>query len=112
MPMMVTPLIVGMIFSHVFNPALGIANYLLGLIGVAPVAWFGEPTAAMISILRITVWPWTPFMNVDFTGDVMGAFDEIGDRDDVANSPASVRAKIPAHHSLSPAAGARASSTW
>lgn len=62
MPMMVTPLIVGMIFAYIFNPVLGIANYLLGAIGIAPVAWFGESRAAMLSILLINVWQWTPFM--------------------------------------------------
>lgn len=62
MPMMVTPLIVGMIFAYVFNPVLGVANYLLGAIGLAPVSWFGESIPAMLSILLINVWQWTPFM--------------------------------------------------
>ncbi|WP_343315157.1 sugar ABC transporter permease [Brucella sp. BE17] len=61
-PMMVTPLIVGMIFSYVFNPVLGIANYLLGGVGLGPIPWFGSTTAAMISILLINIWQWTPFM--------------------------------------------------
>jgi multiple sugar transport system permease protein len=61
-PMMVTPLIVGMAFSYIFNPVLGIANYLLGRVGIPPVPWFGEPLTAMISILLINVWQWTPFM--------------------------------------------------
>lgn len=64
MPMMVTPLVVGMIFSYVFNPVLGIANYLLGMIGLAPVPWFGDSLAAMLSILLINVWQWTPFMTL------------------------------------------------
>jgi multiple sugar transport system permease protein len=62
MPMMVTPLIVGMIFAYVFNPVLGIANYLLNSVGLAPVSWFGDPLPAMLSILLINVWQWTPFM--------------------------------------------------
>lgn len=62
LPMMVTPLIVGMIFSYVFNPVLGIANYLLGGVGIGPVTWFGDSTSAMISILLINIWQWTPFM--------------------------------------------------
>lgn len=62
LPMMITPLIVGMIFSYIFNPVLGIANYLLGGIGLGPVPWFGASTMAMISILIINVWQWTPFM--------------------------------------------------
>lgn len=62
LPMMVTPLIVGMIFSYVFNPVLGIANYLLGGVGLGPVPWFGSSATAMLSILLINIWQWTPFM--------------------------------------------------
>lgn len=62
MPMMITPLIVGMIFSYLFNPIIGVANYLITGLGLAPVPWFGNATAAMASILLINVWQWTPFM--------------------------------------------------
>lgn len=62
LPMMVTPLIVGMIFAYIFNPALGVANQILGLIGLEGVPWFADPTAARLTILLITVWQWTPFM--------------------------------------------------
>lgn len=62
MPMMVTPLIVGMMFAYIFNPVIGIANYILTEIGFAAVPWFGSAPAAMVSILMINVWQWTPFM--------------------------------------------------
>jgi multiple sugar transport system permease protein len=62
MPMMLTPLSVGVTFGYILNPTLGIMNYLLQCIGVAPVAWLGEPIPAQISILMINVWQWSPFM--------------------------------------------------
>jgi multiple sugar transport system permease protein len=62
MPVMLTPLSVGVTFGYILNPTLGIMNYLLQCIGLSPVAWLGEPTTAQISILMINVWQWSPFM--------------------------------------------------
>ncbi len=61
-PMMITPICVGLIFSYILNPTLGIANYLLSLAGVAPLSWFGDPSIALLSVILINVWQWTPFM--------------------------------------------------
>lgn len=61
-PMMLTPLTIGVVFSYIFNPTLGIMNYLLSKVGIAPVPWFGAPVTAMISMILITVWQWSPFM--------------------------------------------------
>ena len=62
LPMMATPLIVGMIAAYVFNPTIGIVNYLIELLGGTPVSWFGEPTTAMAAMVLINVWQWSPFM--------------------------------------------------
>ncbi len=62
LPMMATPLIVGMIAAYVFNPTIGIANYLITLLGGSPVSWFGEPATAMAAMVLINVWQWSPFM--------------------------------------------------
>lgn len=61
-PMMVTPITVGVIANYIMNPHLGILNQLLGLVGGEPVPWFGDPTWARISVLIVSVWQWTPFM--------------------------------------------------
>ena len=62
LPMMATPLIVGMIAAYVFNPTIGIANSLIPLRGGSPVSWFGEPRTAMATMVLINVWQWSPFM--------------------------------------------------
>ena len=62
MPMMITPLTVGVIFAYIFNPTIGIANQFLQSASLPGVPWFGEPAAAMTAILLISVWQNTPFM--------------------------------------------------
>jgi len=62
LPMMITPICVGLIFSYILNPTLGIANYLLGKAGIMPMSWFGDPSVALLSVIFINSWQWTPFM--------------------------------------------------
>ena len=62
LPMMITPICVGLIFSYILNPTLGIMNYLLSGVGVEPLSWFGDPSVALLSVIFINVWQWTPFM--------------------------------------------------
>ncbi len=62
LPMMITPICVGLIFSYILNPTLGIANYLLSQVDIEPLSWFGNPNVALLSIIMINVWQWTPFM--------------------------------------------------
>jgi len=62
LPMMITPICVGLIFSYILNPTLGIANYLLSGVGNEPLSWFGNPSVALLTVIMINAWQWTPFM--------------------------------------------------
>ncbi|MCR9148886.1 MAG: sugar ABC transporter permease [Rhodobacteraceae bacterium] len=62
LPMMITPICVGLMFSYILNPTLGVANYLLSSIGVEGPSWFGDPTFALPTVIFINAWQWTPFM--------------------------------------------------
>lgn len=62
LPMMITPIVWGLVWVYIFNPTLGIGNYFLSLLGIAPVSWFGDVHIALYSIIFINVWEWTPFM--------------------------------------------------
>ncbi|WP_421723873.1 carbohydrate ABC transporter permease [Bauldia sp.] len=62
LPMMITPICVGLIFSYILNPTLGIANYLLSGLGIPGPSWFGDPTFALPTVIFINAWQWTPFM--------------------------------------------------
>ena len=61
-PMMVTPICIGLIFSYIFNPVLGIANYLLTRVDLPPLGWLSDQKLALLTVTLINSWQWTPFM--------------------------------------------------
>lgn len=44
------------VFAALFNPAIGIANYLVTSLGFAPVDWLTRPGTALLSIAITTIW--------------------------------------------------------
>jgi len=61
-PMATTYAVVGLIGRLVFNGDFGVANWLVGLVGVGPVEWLAQPNSAFLSIMVMDVWQWTPFV--------------------------------------------------
>ncbi len=72
MPLMIAPVVVGLIWRYLLDARNGIVNYYLLQIGerVPPLqdlgftahAWLADPTLAMASIVVSDVWQWTPFV--------------------------------------------------
>lgn len=61
-PIAITPAVVGLLASLMFNQQLGIVNYLLSRIGVGPVNWLGDTVNAFITVIIVQIWEWTPFV--------------------------------------------------
>ncbi len=61
-PMMVAPIVVGMMWRYLFDTQYGFANYLIGLVGIGPQTWLGDPVLAFAAIVLSDVWQWTPFV--------------------------------------------------
>ncbi|MGQ9568923.1 MAG: carbohydrate ABC transporter permease [Anaerolineae bacterium] len=61
-PMMVSPLVMGYFWRFMFESTFGVINYLIGLAGLPAVRWLIEPNPALISILIVDIWQWTPFV--------------------------------------------------
>jgi multiple sugar transport system permease protein len=62
-PVMITPLAVGLVFKALLSAEFGLVGYwgrAIGLVGER--GFFGEPVAAFASILMIEVWQWTPMV--------------------------------------------------
>jgi len=62
LPIMVAPVVVGVIWRYLFNPTYGIVNYLLGLLGFENVSWLSQPGTALTAIILTDIWQWTPFV--------------------------------------------------
>jgi multiple sugar transport system permease protein len=63
-PMAMTPVVVGLIGTLVFNNQFGLVNYLVGVAGVPPVDWLGNSLMAFVATLALQVWQWTPFVTL------------------------------------------------
>jgi len=62
LPIMIAPVVVGVIWRYLFNPTYGIVNYLLGLFGFESVSWLSQPGTALTAIILTDIWQWTPFV--------------------------------------------------
>lgn len=70
-PMVVAPVVAGGIWKMILDPLWGIVNYLIGLVGLGPLDWFGDATLAMASIVIIDTWRWTPFVVLTATAALL-----------------------------------------
>jgi cellobiose transport system permease protein len=61
LPYVVTPVAVTLIFSSVFNPQDGLANNLLGLVGVDDIEWKRDTLASHVAIATMVNWRWTGY---------------------------------------------------
>jgi multiple sugar transport system permease protein len=60
-PMMVVPIVVGLIFNYMFQYTYGVINYFIELMGLQKVFWLTDPSIAPWSIIIADTWQWTPF---------------------------------------------------
>jgi multiple sugar transport system permease protein len=62
LPMIVTPVAVGLTFRIIYNVQYGPLTYFLSLVGLSPVLWVASATYALFSLILVDIWQWTPFM--------------------------------------------------
>lgn len=55
-PVVTTVVAVAVVWRYLFNTKYGLANYVLGLIGIHPIDWLGDPHWAMPAIIVFAVW--------------------------------------------------------
>lgn len=69
-PMMLSPVVVGLFWKLMYNPTFGYINYLLGFSNPATAPdwlasrWGGQPVPglALWAVIFVDVWMWTPFV--------------------------------------------------
>ncbi len=62
-PMMLSPVVVGLFWKLMFNPSYGIFNYLIGLTNPATAPdWLANSQTALWAVIIVDVWMWSPFV--------------------------------------------------
>lgn len=72
LPMMLTPVVSGLLWSYILNPTLGIANYLLESVGLPAWTWFSSGSSALITLIAVNSWQWGPFLMLLMLAGLMG----------------------------------------
>ncbi|SIQ25268.1 multiple sugar transport system permease protein [Alkalispirochaeta americana] len=60
-PMIISTMVICAIWQIFYHYEIGLFNYLLGILGVAPVGWLTDRQMALFSIILVDIWQWTPF---------------------------------------------------
>lgn len=62
LPIVLAPVVVGLFWrTLMLSPSFGLVDFLLHWLGFEQVNWLGAPTPALISVIIIHTWQWTPF---------------------------------------------------
>ncbi len=60
LPMMIAPVVVGLMWRYMYHPTVGIFNRTLDNLGLEKVDWLGQH--ALMSVIIADIWQWTPFI--------------------------------------------------
>jgi len=61
-PMMIPPIVSALMWKVILLPTnQGVLNHILGLVRIRPIAWLGDSSTALVSLILIDVWIYSPF---------------------------------------------------
>ncbi|WP_159978067.1 carbohydrate ABC transporter permease [Roseobacter cerasinus] len=60
LPMMIAPVVVGLMWRYMYHPTVGTFNRTLDSLGLPRVDWLGDH--ALMSVIIADIWQWTPFI--------------------------------------------------
>ena len=76
LPLMISPVVAGLIWRFMYNTDRGMVNYLLYLVGIDKVDWLGRQASAMPAVILADIWQWTPFVALLLMAAIQALPDE------------------------------------
>jgi ABC-type sugar transport systems, permease components len=76
MPLVATPVAVGMMWRLIFDPNIGFANQLLSWFGIPSQPWLSGQTTALPTLIFVDVWQWTPMIVLILLAGLTSLSDE------------------------------------
>ena len=62
LPMLLTPIVVGVMWRALLNPDWGIVNWIIKQLGLPPINWLGSTEWSIRTLVIADTWQWTPFV--------------------------------------------------
>ena len=66
LPYLLPTVVAVLTFKWMIDGSLGIVTIVLDTLGLPPIYWFETESAAMMSVILVSVWLWTPFVTTTF----------------------------------------------
>ncbi len=64
MPLMTAPALAALMWKLMTNPGFGILSYFATLLGLQDFNWASDPQTAMLTVVIVDVWVYTPFIMI------------------------------------------------
>ncbi len=61
LPILIPGIVIGAIWKLMLNFDFGLVNQVVAAFGAAPHDWLGSPATALLSVVIVDIWHWTPF---------------------------------------------------
>ncbi len=76
LPLVATPVAVGMMWRLIFDPNIGFANQVLGFVGIPAQPWLSGQHTALPTVIFIDIWQWTPMVVIILLAGLTSLSDE------------------------------------
>jgi multiple sugar transport system permease protein len=64
LPMVATPVAIGLAWTLFYEPTIGLGNYALKLLGLPASQWLGSSKMVIPSLALVDIWEWTPMITL------------------------------------------------
>jgi multiple sugar transport system permease protein len=76
LPLVATPVAIGIVWNLFFDPTIGLANYALSLLGLPKQAWVSDAATVLPSLVLVDIWQWTPMIALIVLAGLAGLSSE------------------------------------
>ena len=64
LPMVATPVAIGLAWTLFYEPTIGLGNYALQLLGLPASKWLASTTSVIPALAIVDIWEWTPMVTL------------------------------------------------
>lgn len=64
LPMVATPVAIGLAWTLFYEPTIGLANYALQMLGLPTSKWLASNDAVIPALALVDIWEWTPMVTL------------------------------------------------
>ena len=76
LPLVATPIAVGIVFNLFYDPTIGLANFVLHSLGLPQALWVSSAGSVIPSLILVDVWQWTPMITLIVLAGLAGLSEE------------------------------------